>query len=185
MSSEPLIIVDGYNLMHQIVAPRIVGGPGGLERSRAIVINRVRQLVPKASHPETTIVFDANSGDLPTGSTDGNSTMGQIRIEFATEYPDADSMIEELIRRHSSPARLTVVSSDRRLIDASRKRGANGVDCQTWMDHQEDLARRERAKQPASNQPGSADDKPVDSVESRYWMREFGFEPPPEQTPEQ
>ncbi len=113
MDGEPLIIVDGYNLMHQIVAPRIAGGPGGLERARAVAIQRIRQLVPDRIHPLTTIVFDANSGLAPDGLEGGNSKFGQIRIVFATEYPDADSMIEEMIRRHSTPARLTAGKSIR------------------------------------------------------------------------
>jgi predicted RNA-binding protein with PIN domain len=175
MSSEPTIIVDGYNLMHQILAARIVGGPGGLERGRCAVIQRVRHLVPHKDHSRTAIVFDANTSDIPRESRETAGGSGMITILFATDFPDADSMIEDMIRRHSSPTKLTVVSSDRRLVDAARRRQATGVDCQTWMDDQEDLIEKLSRGTPVPDSTESGHSPIVDANERDYWMKEFGF----------
>jgi len=177
MDGEPRIVVDGYNLMHQIVDSRLLGAPRGLERARARVIHRVRQMVPLATHRDTAIVFDASSGEGRQGDAGTGPESGEVRVLFALEYPDADSMIEEIIRRHSSPARLTVVSSDRRLMDAARRRGASGIDCQTWLDQQEELAEKKALDTQEGNPSGPVDDRIPGSDERDYWMKEFGFGP--------
>ncbi len=184
MSREPLIIVDGYNLMHQILDRRFFAAPGGLERARQAVVQRVASLLPQEEHAATTVVFDASGAsegraekeetELPAGDK-------EIQIVFASEFPDADSRIEDMIRQHSAPVRLTVVSSDRRLVDAARRRGAAGKDCQTWLDGCEEK-RRLRTRQMGHDandaSAGPEDLKKLNPDESRYWMREFGFDPP-------
>lgn len=178
MSREPLLIVDGYNLLHRLAPKRLLDAPGGLERARAAVVRRVETLLEKEELPAAVVVFDA-AGPVASGpnSTAGPQATPSLRVLFATDYPDADSMIEEMVRRHSSPRRLTVVSSDRRVMDAARKRGAQGLDCDAWLDQREKLAGRGplRTPEPAAEE---SDEHLPGADESRYWLREFGFGDP-------
>ncbi len=178
MTREPLLIVDGYNLMHRLVPKRLLGGPGGLERARTNVVQRVATLLKKEELPLAAVVFDA-AGTVDPGAANAADPQATqvIRVLFAAGFPDADSMIEEMIRKHSSPRRLTVVSSDRRLMDAARRRGAWGIDCDEWLDRREteasrncDVAGEPEEKAHEGGLPGAD--------ESRYWLREFGFDEP-------
>ena len=55
-----------------------------------------------------------------------------LTVRFASQYPDADSLIEELIDQNTAPRRLTVVSSDHRLQRAAQRRRAKPMDCDAW-----------------------------------------------------
>lgn len=182
MKTEPLIIVDGYNLMHQIVPVRSLQAPKGLERARASVVDRISRSVPPDQHPVTCIVFDAASGKVPDPDSPIGAVQSPVRVLFATGHPDADTMIEEMIRRHSSPHRLTVVSSDRRLLTAAARRGARGMDCQSWLDRQERLSGSLPVIAPQTNEqltPPVPDPVPPMSPEEReQWLRAFGVDSP-------
>jgi hypothetical protein len=86
-------------------------------------------------------------------------------VWFAREYPDADSLIEELVDDATSP-HLVVVSSDRRLQAAARRRRARAVGCDEWLAEAKAARRRDRdtrdAKPPEPG-PEGAD----------YWRRYF------------
>lgn len=172
MKNEPRILIDGYNLMHQIVAASVLRSPKGLESGRDQVIRRVGQLVESSLHAVTIIVFDAGSRRVAVSEQPVEPAASGPGVVYALEHPDADSLIEEMIRRHSSPRRLTVVSSDRRLIDAASRRGAKGIRCQDWLDE------RESAKpEPGGGASGSSRPVPrggLSAEEREFWLGEFG-----------
>ena len=101
------LIVDGYNLLH---ASGVFGesrGPRGFEQSRAALLEMLVDLLgDKAS--DTIVVFDA--ARAPDGLP-ARLSHGGMRVWFAREYPDADSLIEELVEDDTAPAHLVVVSS--------------------------------------------------------------------------
>ena len=88
-----MIIIDGYNLLH---ASGIFGaerGPRGFEQSRLALLDHLLELLgPEAER--TLVVFDA--AHAPDGLP-ARLQHGPIRVWFAREYPDADSLIEELL----------------------------------------------------------------------------------------
>ena len=159
-----ILIIDGYNLLH---ASGVFGrerGPRGFEQSRlALLDTRVDLLGEDAAR--TIVVFDA--ANAPDGLP-GRYTHGGIRVWFAREYPDADSLIEELIVDDNSPTSMTVVSSDRRLQAAARRRRAEAVDSDAWLS--EMRAKRRHAAERADAKP--AEPSPHD-VEA--WKKYFGF----------
>lgn len=58
---------------------------------------------------------------------------GPVRITYAGVGKDADSLIETLIERSSAPSRLLVVSSDRRIQRAARRRRASVMQSQRFI----------------------------------------------------
>jgi hypothetical protein len=90
-------------------------------------------------------------------------------VLFAVDYDDADALLEELIARHSAPRKLTVVSSDRRLQRAARRRKARVMDSQAWY---EELLRMVRARNRAPVAPLELPDN-QGAQETEYWLRQF------------
>ena len=159
-----LLIIDGYNLLH---ASGVFGderGPRGFEKSRLALLDLLVDLLgDKAA--DTIVVFDA--ARAPDGLP-ARLTHGGIRVWFAREYPDADSLIEELVENDDAPSSLLVVSGDRRLQVAARRRRAQAVSSDDWLaTMREERRQRSRQRETKPPEPGPAD------VEG--WKRYFGL----------
>jgi len=155
------LIIDGYNLLH---ASGIFGadrGPRGFEQSRMALLDALVDLLgPRAT--DTVVVFDA--ARAPDGLP-ARLVHGGIRVWFAREYPDADSLIEELVEADTAPGHLVVVSSDRRLQAAARKRRARAVGCEEWLVEAKAARRAQDAKPEKPPAPGPED--------VAFWKRYF------------
>ncbi len=168
-------IIDGYNLMHSVGYARERYGQGGLERSRNRLLRFLVNRLDLEERRRTTIVFDART--IPfEGSRE--QKLEEMTILFNEAGSDADTLIEELILEHSAPKQLEVVSGDRRLQRAIKRR--KGVVVES-----EDFARLLRGR--ASIVPGSSQDvvppaesgaTPENAVpaesDTEYWMEVFG-----------
>ena len=162
------IIIDGYNLLYMA---GIIGegrGPRSLELSRLALLNFLAESLTPRDIAKTIVVFDAK--DAPWGAKNTLEHRG-ITVQFASRWPDADCLIEELIRLDSSPRRLTVVSSDHRLQRAARHRRAKAVDSDVWYKElvQKRLARR-KTQSTAPERPAV----PLLAEDVAYWVRQFG-----------
>ncbi len=164
------LLIDGYNLLNVagILASGV--GSGTLGRARLALLNFLAESLDPKEIPRTTVVFDA--ADAPPGLPRVVHYRG-ITVRFASRYPDADSLIEELIRQDDAPRRLLVVSSDHRLQRAARRRRAKSMDCDVWYARVESRRRRRMAQ--AQSQPARP---PVPLLEEdvEYWFRQFGGE---------
>lgn len=160
-------LVDGYNLLHASGVFGRVRGPRGLESSRTALLDHVADLVGETA-PRVLFVFDA--ANAPDGLP-GRITHRGIRVWFAREYPDADSLIEEILEEERSPASITVVSNDRRLQLAARRRRAKAVSSDEWL---ADLRRTRRA----ARGPEGSDAKPPEPGpgEIEHWKKHFGLD---------
>ncbi len=158
------LIIDGYNLLH---ASGVFGderGPRGFEKSRLALLDMLVDLLGEAA-ADTIVVFDA--ARAPDGLP-ARITHGGIRVWFAREYPDADSLIEELVEDADAPSSLLVVSGDRRLQVAARRRRAGAVSSDEWLaTKREERRARRRQVETKPPEPGPAD------VEG--WKRYFGL----------
>lgn len=158
------LIIDGYNLLH---ASGVFGeerGPRGFEKSRLALLDMLVDLLGDDA-VDTIVVFDA--ARAPDGLP-ARLTHGGIRVWFAREYPDADSLIEELVDDDTAPTNLVVVSGDRRLQAAARRRRAEAVSSEAWLATMREQRRRRRSPPDAKPpEPGPAD------VEG--WKRYFGL----------
>jgi uncharacterized protein len=157
------VIIDGYNLLH---ASGVFGrerGPRGFEQSRLALLDMLADRLG-AEAAKTIVVFDA--ARAPDGLP-GRTTHRGIRVWFAREYPDADSLIEELVDDDHAPSSLVVVSSDRRLQVAARRKRAEAKGCEEWL-----AELRAKSRSPAEHDAKPAEPGPHD-VEA--WKRYFGL----------
>jgi predicted RNA-binding protein with PIN domain len=163
---EPVMryLIDGYNLLHAMGLLSGKAGPHGLEKARINLLGRLAGAYgPDAGN--VTVVFDASRS--PPGA-DAAQTFQGIRVHY-THQQEADDLIEAFIQHHASPRQLTVVSNDRRLKDAARRRQCRVLDCADFLER---LDRQRRANE---LQPTERHSKPQDvsRAETQHWLREF------------
>lgn len=177
------LLIDGYNLLH---ATNIFGddpathsgGAGSFQRSREALIAFLAASLTDAERAATTIVFDA--AGAPPGLPN-NYTVEGITVLYARDYPDADTLIEELIEDATAPRGLLVVSSDHRVQRAARRRGAKSVDSDRW--HTDLWQRRVELRR---SQQKSTPEKPMGQLskaEIAYWVEQFDREELPKLPP--
>ncbi|MHB8898118.1 MAG: NYN domain-containing protein [Thermoguttaceae bacterium] len=164
-------LVDGYNLIHAsgILVRNI--GPGTLQRARDGLVGFLKGSLSEEELSRTTVVFDARcstSGEAEVASPEGP------RVVYALGYPNADALIQELIRNDSAPRQLVVVSSDRQIQQAAKRRRATVVESERWY---AELVRRRRAKRATEGQPAEKPDGPASQAEVEYWLEVFGQDP--------
>jgi predicted RNA-binding protein with PIN domain len=159
-------LIDGYNLLHAmgLMNPRF--GPHGLAKARNSLIGLLAgALGDQASG--VTVVFDAD-----TAPPDAQREFDQrgVHIEFARAGEEADDVLERLIRLHSAPRQLTLVTNDRRILLAARRRGCTEKKCEDFLDW---LQRQYEAKKKPS--PAEPDEKSrgANAGSTERWLREF------------
>jgi len=128
------VLIDGYNLLHAAGLAKAKYAPGELERRRARLLAKLRDLLDPAQLPRTTVVFDARINPPPDRP---DPPSGPITVIFAPRDREADDVVEELLAKHSVPQQVLVVSSDHRLHKAARRRGATAVDSEEFLDELE------------------------------------------------
>jgi uncharacterized protein len=164
------LLIDGYNLMN---VAGIMGrgvGPGTLARSRLALLNFLAESLEPREVSRTTVVFDA--AGAPPGLPRVMHHRG-LTVHFAAKYPDADSLIEELIGQNTDPRRLTVVSSDHRLQRAARRRRAKSIDGDVWY---AGVVRRRRRRHHEKRITPAKPPVPLLAEDVEYWLRQFGGE---------
>jgi uncharacterized protein len=163
------LIIDGYNLLNAAGISARGRGPGNLERARLALLNTLVESLPAEEVARTTVVFDAS--ESPWGVAKQTTHRG-IRVQFAAQDDDADSVIEALIKADSAPKRLTVVSSDHRIQRAAKRRKATAVDADAWFGQ----LLRERAERSQSTAVAGSGKPPgpLSSAEVEQWLAEFG-----------
>lgn len=164
------LLIDGYNLLNAVGIIGRGAGTTSLERSRLALLNFLAESLEPSEIAATTIVFDAHSP--PPGLPRALEHRG-LKVRFAVQYDDADSLLEELIRADTSPRRLTVVSSDHRLQRAAHRRRARAVDSDVWYG---EIVHRRHAKTPATTGAAARTkpNVPLLAEEVERWLRQFG-----------
>ena len=173
------IIIDGYNLLYMAGILGQGRGPRSLELSRLALLNFLAESLAPGEIAKTTVVFDAK--EAPWGAKNTIDHRG-ITVRFASRWPDADCLIEELIVQNSSPRRLTVVSSDHRLQCAARRRKAHAVDSDIWY---KELVQKRLARRNTQSAAPERPDVPLLAEDVAYWVRQFGGQSELEQWIEQ
>tara|TARA_R110002072_G_scaffold238769_3_gene396464 strand:- start:104350 stop:105006 length:657 start_codon:yes stop_codon:yes gene_type:complete len=178
-------IIDGYNLMHSVGYARERYGQGGLERSRHRLLRFLVNRLDFEERRRTMVVFDART--IPFEGV-RQQKFEEMTILFNQAGSDADTLIEELILEHSAPKQLEVVSGDRRLQKAIKRRKGIAVES-------EDFARMLRGRVsivsgsaqdivPATDSSTQPDNAALSNSETEYWMDIFGDVEIAESTPE-
>jgi predicted RNA-binding protein with PIN domain len=156
-------LIDGYNLAHAMNLLSARSPASRLESARRNLLDRLA-LGHGREAGNVAVVFDARAA--PPGVPARQEIFG-IEVRFA---PVADDLIEDLLAEERTPRQLTVVSDDRRLQQAARRRGCAVLGC---LDYLERLAAPPAAKAPPAPE---APAKPQGSSgeETRYWLERFG-----------
>ncbi len=168
---KSFLIIDGYNLMHAWGLARQRYGPGDLERLRERFLNQLAGRLTAEERPRTTIVFDA--GDEAPSDALSQYDHQHMHVVYAQKEADADTRIEHMIAAHSAPRQIRVVSSDRRLQIAARRRRGRFVRSEEFV---KELEERESKQAPP---PSSRDWKAkfsgeITDAETAEWLEIFG-----------
>jgi len=162
------LLIDGYNLLHVTGIFDKGTGPGGFQRTREALLRFIAASIEEKQRKHATVVFDA--AQAPPGLP-ATVFHDEITVRYAKGYPDADTLIEEIIEDHNAPKSLLVVSSDHRIQRAARRRGSDYIDSEQWYDQL-----RKKRQQAHGRQQRQAPEKPLgklSNTEIDYWLQEF------------
>ncbi len=157
-------LIDGYNLLYAYLgAPPKRSLAHGWERARKRLLELLRTGHAQ-KQAEVTVVFDA--ANAPRNAPAEFDYDG-IHVVFAVHEAHADDEIEDRIRHASAPRQLAVVSDDRRIQQAARRRHCQVLGCADYLDW---LEKHENRVEPASKPQDQATLPPEDA---EHWLREF------------
>ncbi len=179
LPEKPVLLIDGYNLMHAAGVMRAEFGPGEFRSLREKFIASLAEVFSEAQRKRTTFVFDAQNA--PEGQFE-EQYFRSMTIIYARKDGDADREIEDWISDHSHPRRIVIISSDHRLHKAARKRKAKAIDSEVFV---ADLLEagpiaRQLGQRPAKNRGTSDHPKysgATPAMEVSRWMSIFGSMP--------
>jgi hypothetical protein len=164
-------LIDGYNLLHATGHLSGTVSPLRLEQARRALLDQlVQHYGPAASC--VTVVFDVRRA--PARLQAERDYQG-VHVLYALDR-EADDVIEDLIRGDAVPRLLTVVSDDRRLREAARRKRCHIVGC---LDYFESLLRPQAAPVKA---PGDSAGKPETVSGDLAAELERAFRLPPEES---
>ncbi len=177
-------LIDGYNLLFTAGFEGRSRQRGWLEQARQRLLKYLETHLPADQHARTMVVFDVSVDVLKARQRElnepqplnpmknsANAAEGGIQVAFAFNYDEADDMLEELIRKHSTPKSLTVVSSDHRIRKCALARRAISIDSDTFLNQLE-----QPANSPILSPEVEAlrETQTLSESEVREWLREFG-----------
>lgn len=156
-------LIDGHNLLHAVRKESPERPP-----SRAILCHYLGHWA-RRTRERVSIVFD---GPAPTPELMAQIEHADLEIEFSGAGTTADSVIIDKINADSAARRLTIVSSDREIRRAARRRRAKTAKSEEyWEQIQTDLARpAPTRREPHGKHIG------LNSGDTEYWLRELGFD---------
>ena len=166
--STQFLLIDGYNVLFAAGLARKQYGPGQFEACRRRLLQGLADRIGEAQRLKTTIVVDAQ--DAPDGAP-SEEVFAEMRVVFSVGT-DADSVIEQMLLRHSSPRQVLVVSSDHRLQRAAARRQAQSVDSDRFWERSHGDADQGRTA-PTREESLKAGDVPVDPSEIAEMVREI------------
>lgn len=159
-----LYLVDGYNVLYALGWLKKTGDAQAAERARRSLLQRIVSALG-AEAERVLVLFDAARapGDLPR-----EERFGPLRVLFSPRHQDADSVIEELLRGLAA-SRAVVVSADRRLRQAARRRR-----CPHWSPEQFMAWLEKRRRVRLARESSSGEDKERLAAQAKEdWLREF------------
>ena len=158
-------IIDAYNVLHVVgVLPPDLAGIDLEELAELIGTSRYRG-------DSTILVCDGTSKPHRV------ATAG-VDVMFAGPGIKADDAIMRFVKRSSAPRRLRVVTSDREIVHATRRRRVNVITSETFL---EQLAEDRRLSSSGSARARRHDHRstshPADRRQVEHWLRVFGLDP--------
>ena len=159
-------LIDGNNLVYAL---RNVGVELGRRGLRKLLEAVRRRGGPPFRSERVCVVFD---GPAPRPFSEPPEDM-TVEAIFAAPA-SADDVILDEIDANSAPRRLTVVSTDRELRRAARRRRCKGVTSEDFADELLHAANRPEPTGP--REPAGKHSGRLSPEETKAWLREFGLE---------
>ena len=165
-------LIDGNNLMHALRDVGLEVGRGGLCRLMGRFAGEGGSGSKRTGPGKVRVIFD---GTPPYGPLAEQIEDERIDVKYAVGQT-ADDVIIECIAADSAPRRLTVVSTDREIRTAARRRKCKTT---TSEDFAKTLVRMlERSRQVSAGQSAEPPEKLVGLTpeQTRAWLRELNVE---------
>lgn len=156
MVAMPLII-DAYNVLHETMPPALAGLD---EAGLCVALDR------SAFRAQSPVVV-CDGRPKPLGVID--SPVHSVELVYSGTNRTADDVIIAMIDAHSAPRRLTIVSTDREIRKAARRRRATSWTSDTFLSK---LVEAMGTKPQAAGKP-RADDMTPEQIAA--WLKQFGF----------
>ena len=156
-----MFIIDGNNLLHAIHKAE-----DNLSLISDIELCRILYNFLKLSRQTGEIIFDG------TGPRDISlyGKFNNLEVSFAGIGTDTDTVIEDKIKVNTSPKRLVIVSSDRRLRKAAHARKATSIKSEDfWFNLNKQLNKKKPEKEPREKRFG------LSESETKQWLDIFGI----------
>ncbi len=158
------VVIDGNNLLYAAQS----AGTTELLMGRSMLCDTLSRWAERRS-AHVHIVFD---GPQPNPALAVQIGKPHVEVSFSGAGVSADAVVIERIERDSAARRLLVVSSDRAIVRAAKRRRARAMRSEDfWAAVQRDLARPRRQRvEPEEKEAGLGADA------TREWLEEFGLE---------
>ncbi|NLX12360.1 MAG: NYN domain-containing protein [Phycisphaerales bacterium] len=160
-----LTIIDGYNLLRGAASWGPVKSLGQLNLCE--LLGRWSVI----SGHKVTIIFDG--GEPPSGYGRQLQMTG-IRVLYSGAGRSADELLIDEIRRCSAPRRLSVVSADREIRAAARRRRCREVDPEAFFASMCSRLAASKQHEIRTNEPDTKR-RGLDEGDLHFWLTEFGL----------
>lgn len=157
------VVIDGNNLLH---AARDAEDPDRLV-GRSMMCDRLGAWA-RRRREQVHVVFD---GPAPSAPLAGQIGHPAIQTTYSGAGVSADAVVNDIIQTTSAPRRLVVVSSDREVARAAKRRRAIAIRSdEFWASVRRDLARPEPPRlEPEEKEAGLSPEA------TAGWLEEFGL----------
>jgi uncharacterized protein len=170
------ILIDGYNIAFgSLGTPDPKDGKGALRIVRQRLLDLLTTHLPDEVRRRTWVVFDSDAdAALPTGPSAEERYQG-LTIRFSRGYNSADELMTELVRGHSSPRQLTVVTSDHQIQRVAQARGAQWFDCADWIERELPKYDRQDSRPVSPTSDDDAEKTDLPDMDRDSWLKHFGL----------
>jgi predicted RNA-binding protein with PIN domain len=158
-----MLLVDAYNVLHVTgVLPPELSGLEAPDLADLVAASRWGR------HQAVLVCDGTKPKDVRAAER------GSVRVTYAGGGVSADSAIARLLEESSHPRRITVVTNDREVQRAARRRGARVLASEAFLRQLAlDAARAPRGRRAVSRRdPGALTERQVDA-----WLKYFGIGP--------
>jgi len=169
MSPRRELLIDAFNVIfaHPRFGPLVRRDP---EAARKQFLEYVQAHRP-ADSSRVTVVFDAHRdpGPATESGRQGRAYSSAVHVVFATET--ADVWIQRRIRASKNPALITVVTSDREILETVRAHGAQRLAVREFLQLRPKKRRRAAGSADASDKPQSMSRRELEELQRMFEER--------------
>ena len=159
------LLIDCYNVLHETMPPVLAGLD---EAGLCVALSR-----SAFRHERAVVVCDGRPKPLRASE----SPVPNAELVFSGGTRSADALIVDLIDRDTAPRRLVVVSSDREIRKAARRRRA-----QSWTSDRFVVELAASLGQAPPADPSSKPSGPLTDEQTRRWLDAFGVDDGPDRS---